>query len=293
MAGTHTWTRRDFLGTALAGAVLSGWTRPGHANADPLLFGAARGLAEAPALEAAGFDYLEPGVGATLIPDKPDSEWPAQLAVIRALPLPVLVCNVFIPAALKLVGDQANHDGAAAYADVALRRAGAAGVKYIVLGSGGARRVPDGFDLQRAREQFVAFGKRIAPIAQAAGVTIALEPLNKKECNFLNYVRDGAAIVRAVGHPGFRLHADIYHMLQVDEPPQAIVDAGALIVHTHVAQKDTRLAPLPGGTDFRAYFAALKQIGYTGAMSIEGNWPEGPDTYTRTLAHLKEQWASA
>jgi sugar phosphate isomerase/epimerase len=232
-------------------------------------------------------------VAATLIPDKPDAEFDVLLAELRALPIPVLACNVFIPGALKLVGDQANHDVAAAYAETALRRAGVAGITTIVFGSGGARRVPDGFDKAKAREQFIAFGKRIAPAAAAANVMLALEPLNRKECNLINSLADGVAIVDAVAHPAFRLHADVYHMMQEDEPPQAIIDAGTRIVHAHAAQKGTRMAPLPGGTDFRPYFAAFKKIGYRGRLSIESSWPEGENAYARACAFVKEQWRAA
>ena len=200
------------------------------------------------------------------------------------------MCNSFIPSALKIVGDQANQDAAAAYAETALRRAKAAGITIIVFGSGGARRIPDGFDPAKAREQFIAFGKRIAPAASAAGVTLALEALNRKETNFINSLAEGVAIVDAVAHPAFRLQADVYHMLQENEPPQAIVDAGARIVHVHVAQKGTRMAPLPGGTDFKLYFAALKTIGYRGRLSIESSWPEGENAYARAGAYVKEQW---
>ena len=228
-----TWSRRDFLGTALAGAGVAALSpRAGAAEFVPPI-GITRTIAEAAALRDAGADYIEPGVGPTLVPDKPDADFEAVLAQLRALPIPVKACNVFIPGALKLVGEQANHDAEAAYAETALRRAGFVGIATIVFGSGGARRVPDGFDPARAREQFIAFAKRIAPAAAKAGVTLALEPLNRKECNIINSLAEGAAIVDAVAHPAFRLHADVYHMLQEDEPPEEIVRAGARIVHAH------------------------------------------------------------
>jgi len=290
MAPPAHWTRREFVGAALAGAGLLWPARLSGAGAFVPPIGASRGIGEAQALKAAGFDFLEGQVAPTLIPDKPDADFDTLLAELRTLPVPVPVCNSFIPSALKIVGDQANQDAAAAYAETALRRAKAAGITIIVFGSGGARRIPDGFDPAKAREQFIAFGKRMAPAASAAGVTLALEALNRKETNFINSLAEGVAIVDAVAHPAFRLQADVYHMLQEDEPPQAIVDAGARIVHVHVAQKGTRMAPLPGGTDFTPYFAALKTIGYRGRLSIESSWPEGENAYARAGACVKEQW---
>ena len=45
----------------------------------------------------------------------------------------------------------------------------------IVFGSGGARRIPDGFDRTRAWAQLVDFGRRIGPLAEERGVTIAMQ----------------------------------------------------------------------------------------------------------------------
>jgi sugar phosphate isomerase/epimerase len=287
-------SRRSFLEAAAltTGGVLV-W--PDRLAGQPYMppLGVSRGMAEAAALKAAGYDFLEGGVSALTVPDKPEADFEAVLAQVKALPLPVPACNVFIPGALKLVGPEANHDGAAAYAETALRRAKAAGIVIIVLGSGGARRIPDGFDPAKAREQFIAFTKRIAPAAQAAGVTIVVEPLNRKETNFINAVSDGASVVDAVAHPAVRLHADVYPMLQEDEPPDAIVAAGSRIAHVHVAQKGTRLAPMPGGTDFTAYFKALKTIGYRGRISIEGTWKDGETDYAAARKFLREQWLGA
>jgi sugar phosphate isomerase/epimerase len=53
------------------------------------------------------------------------------------------------------------------------------------------------------------------------------------------------------------------------------------------------MAPLPGGSDFRAYFAAFKKIGYRGRLSIESSWPEGENAYGRACAHVKDQWSAA
>jgi sugar phosphate isomerase/epimerase len=287
-------SRRTFIETAaLAGVGTVAWS--GSLAGQPYLppMGVSRGLAEAAALKAAGYDFIEGNVGTALVPDKPEADFEAMLAQVKALALPLPALNVFIPGALKLVGPDANHDGAAAYAETALRRARAAGIGIIVFGSGGARKIPDGFDPARAREQFITFVKRIAPAAQAAGVTLALEPLNKKETNFINTVTEGTAVVDIVGHPAFRLHADVYHMLQEDEAPDAIRAAASRIVHVHVAQKGTRLAPMPGGTDFTAYFKALKAVNYRGRVSIEGTWKEGETDYATASRYLREQWAAA
>ena len=287
------WSRRRFLGTAVAGTGVAVWTRGLGAAAQRPEFGAVRPIEEAAALKAAGYDFIEGFVGRLLVPDKPDADFAPTAAALKGLALPVPVCNSFIPGTLKIVGAEANPDGAAAYAETAIRRAGTSGIGIIVFGSGGARKIPDGFDAAKAKEQFIAFAKRIAPAAQRAKVLLALEPLNRKETNFINSLAEGVEIVDAVGHPALRLQADIYHMLQENEPPEAIAAAGARIVHVHVAQQGTRHAPMPGGSDFRPYFKALKGVGYKGRVAVEAVWQDKVDQFDRIAAYLKEQWDAA
>jgi sugar phosphate isomerase/epimerase len=65
---------------------------------------------------------------------------------------------------MKIAGPEETlrWDAALKFADVAFRRADELGIKYIVLGSAGARKAPDGFSKDKAREQFVEFCKRLA-----------------------------------------------------------------------------------------------------------------------------------
>lgn len=44
------------------------------------------------------------------------------------------------------------------------------------------------------------------------GVTIAIEPLNRRECNVLNTVAEGAEMVHALQLSKVRLLADAFHM---------------------------------------------------------------------------------
>ena len=290
----HLWSRRDFLRmAAAAGAGVALLRSAPAADEFKPLVGVCRGAKDAAAMKAAGYDFLEGNVGSMFVPDKPEAEFEKTLAQLKDLAIPFLACNGFLPASLKVVGPQADHDAAAKFAESALRRAGVANIKTIVFGSGGARKIPEGFDPAKARDQFVAFGKRIAPAAGKAGVLLVLEPLNRKETNFINSIPEGADIVDAIGHPAFQLHADLYHMLQEDESPEAITKAGARIHHVHIAQRGTRLAPLPGGTDFRPFFKALKGVGYRQKLSLECGWKKGANDYAAACAYVRAQWATA
>jgi len=172
------------------------------------------------------------------------------------------------------VGPEAAHPEILEFMETAFRRAQKAGVEYIVFGSGGSRSIPEGFSRDEARRQFIDLCSRMAPIAAKYDVVVVLEPLNTKECNFINSVMEGGEIVEEVNHPNFRLLADIYHMLMEGEGSESIEKFGHLIHHTHIAEKEGRAAPGTHNEDFTAYFKALKDVGYKGKMSIECRWED-------------------
>ena len=225
------------------------------------------------------------------MPDKPDAAFDAKLAEARAAQIPVTVCNSFIPGRLKSVGPDAAHDAVLGWSERAFRRAERAGVKTIVFGSGDSRRVPNNFDHGRAADQFVELLRRMGPVAERHGVVVAVEPLRPQEVNFINRIGEGAAIVRRVNHPSIRLTADLYHMLQGGDKPEAILGAAGLIHHTHIAENRGRSTPGVHGEDFRPLLRALKAIGYAGPMSIEGKWRG--EELTRGFQVVREQWAAA
>lgn len=223
-------------------------------------------------LKESGYSYVEEGVGRLLMPNNDDEEFNKILIDLKDNPLPIYACNGFIPKELKSVGPDAVHDEILAFAETAFRRADMVGVKIIVFGSGGSRSIPDDFDRDVARLQFIDLCKRMGPIAERYGVTVVIEPLNTKECNFINSVAEGGELLKVVNHPNIQLLADIYHMKMEDEGHESIVNYGKFIKHVHIAEKQDRAVPGTNNEDFRAYFNALEEIGYEGKLSVEARW---------------------
>ncbi|HUS46862.1 MAG TPA: sugar phosphate isomerase/epimerase family protein, partial [Phycisphaerae bacterium] len=205
-----------------------------------------------------GLDFIETTVGALLCPREDDSVFQDKLLAARASLLPVEAVNCFLPGDLKCTGPAVDAAALDEYVSVACERAAQAGIQIIVFGSGGSRRVPEGFAAAQAADQLVHNMKRWGPIAEAAAVTIVLEPLNKGECNIVNSVSEGAELVRRVGHPSIRLLADTYHMTKEGEGPDSIRRAGELLAHVHCAERDSRGPVGLTGEDQRPYFRALK-----------------------------------
>jgi sugar phosphate isomerase/epimerase len=248
-------------------------------------------LKNAELMHESGGDYLEVGVRWFLVPVKPAADFAGNLAAAKACPLPILAANGFLPGSLKCVGPQADHAAVLAYAKTAFERAKQVGIRRIVFGSSGARAIPDGFDRSRAEHQFIALLMKMGPLAAANNVVVVIEPLNSKECNFINTVLEGARIVEAVGHPNVQLLADIYHMLRMDEPPANIRAVGHLLRHVHIAEKKKRTAPGVAGDDFRPYLEALAGVGYHGGISMECRWEQLAEQLPVAVETLREQMA--
>jgi sugar phosphate isomerase/epimerase len=274
----HT-TRRSFLKKAglIGTAIIAGPAIPALGSS-PAGFapgiGVCTGFNNAGLLSGLGYSFIEEGVRGFLVPDKPEAEFLEKLEHARGAGLPVIACNSFLPGNMKSVGPDAVHDDILHFAETAFRRARMAGVKIIVFGSGGSRRLPENFSREKALSQFISLGKQMAPLAGEHGVTIVLEPLNRRECNFINSLEDGAEIVIAVDHENYMLLADIYHMKMDDEDPANIQRFGNLISHVHIAEKEGRAAPGTHGEDFSPWFRALARTGYEGCISVECRWDD-------------------
>lgn len=251
--------------------------------------GVCASMADHKIIKESGCTYIEEGVRRFLLPEEPEEKFQSTLNELKKISLPVRACNGFLPGQLKAVGPGAKHEEILVYAYAAFSRAVRAGVETIVWGSGESRRIPDGFSRAEAEEQFCGLAKKAAALAGRSGVTIALEPLNSGETNFINTLKEGAAMVEAVAHPNFKLLADIYHLLREGEGPAAIRKYGKYIHHCHIAEKEQRTPPGTAGDDFKPFLRALKNINYKGRLSLECRWENMQEQLSAAAAVLKKQ----
>ncbi|MBR5176891.1 MAG: sugar phosphate isomerase/epimerase [Bacteroidales bacterium] len=240
----------------------------------------------------AGLDYLEANVSGFLMPEKSDEEFAANKALAATITPPIYSANGFFPGEIKVVGPDADIDRAVKYSETAIRRANEIGIKVLVLGSSGSRNIPEGFDRAKAEEQFTGFLKRIAPAAEKYGVIVALEPLQTKESNFINTVKEGAEIARNTGSDNICVIADLFHMARMNEGPEDIITSADKLVHCHIAECEERTAPGVKGDDFTPYFKALKEIKYTGRISFECSWQDINTQLPKAVGVMREQISS-
>lgn len=244
-------------------------------------------LASQPLFEAV--DFIEGHVQQFLLPDAPEDAFARQLAALRSCGKRMPACNSVVPPDLKLTGPAIDERRISGWVETVLRRAAAAGIRWIVVGSGAARSAPEGYPPDAAFEQYVQLLRRYAPGAEKWGLTLLVEPLQRGECNFLNTICEGAEAVRRVGSPSVQLLVDIFHMLRNGEDPDDIRKVAPLVRHVHLAENQDRAAPGVHNEDFRPFFRALRDIGYDELLTIEAVWTDLPAQLPLALTTLRRQ----
>lgn len=218
----------------------------------------------------AGFAFAEISTG-ELLSVESDADFSEVADRIRNAPLPVEAANCFIPGTIKVTGFDVDVTALRGHMEKVLRRAGEAGLSIMVFGSGGARKLPDGFSAEVGWDQLTEAALMAAEIGDRYGVTIVMEPLFKPACNLLNRVDQGVTLVDRVGHPRLKLLGDLFHMQAEAEPVENLIVAGDRLGHIHLA---TPSIPATGegiAYDFPAFFEALNAAGYDGRVSVEDN----------------------
>lgn len=238
-------------------------------------------------MEDIGFDYIEPSV--VSIAKMSDEEFNAVMNLVDSSRIKCEVFNVLFPGNMRLTGPEVDEKSIEDYLKKAFPRVSRLGAKVVVFGSGGARKVPDGWSGEEAWNQLVRIARVAGDVAAEYGLTIAMEPLNTSETNILNSVEEGIKFVTDVGHTYVKLLADFYHMRRENENMDVLVKAGSTIAHLHIANSSGRVYPLDRSEDvYDCFFQRLKEIGYEGRISIEASTKDVDRDAPISLNLLKE-----
>ena len=168
-----------------------------------------------------------------------------------------------------------------------MARAATIGLKMIVFGSGGARRLPADFDETRAREQVVAYLRTLGGAAEPHGITVAIEPQCATYTNYLMSIPEAVEIMGEVRRPNVKVMADLHHMLFEGEPLENLHLTGTDLVYLHIPALDDDVSH-----DMPAAYARLgellREIGYEGRATVEAGGDV--EAAKRTLALVRKLW---
>jgi sugar phosphate isomerase/epimerase len=156
------------------------------------------------------------------------------------------------------------------------------GGDVLVFGSPAQRRIPDGYDRERAEEFAVDTFRRASSAFADNGVTLCLEPLSPAETEFINTCAEACELLERIDRPGFALHQDVKAMASESVPiPTLIRNYARMTRHFH-ANDPNRRGPGFGTVDFRPIFSALSETKYGGWVSVEVfDYSPDPETIAR------------
>lgn len=197
------------------------------------------------------------------------------------------------PAGLSIT----SHDAALRRRTVEVMRrlvgmAAELGAEVLVHGSPAQRLIGDGPDPQArlgfARECLAA----AAEAAAVAGVTYCLEPLARRETDYVNTVAEAVRVVEEIGNPHLRTMVDTSAAAVSEaEPVAELLDRWlptGMIAHVQVNDRNRR-GPGQGSDRFAPVFAALRRHGWERWVAVEpfDYLPDGPTTAARSIGYIR------
>ena len=223
--------------------------------------------AYAPKLAAWGFDLIE-------LPVESRDDWDAAeiRAVLDTHGLKAAVCATMPKPRSLATADPHAVLGTQGYLRACIDKAAVLGAE-VVAGPIYDWTGNTGFIDPAARDELLArLARNLRPVldhAEAAGVRLAVEPLNRFETSLFNTVEQTMELITAVDHRSLGVLLDTFHMnIEERDIGAAIRLSGDRLYHFHACGND-RGAPGHDGIDWLAVRDALIDIEYRGAVSIE------------------------
>ncbi|MCS6866672.1 MAG: sugar phosphate isomerase/epimerase [Gemmata sp.] len=156
------------------------------------------------------------------------------------------------------------------------------GGNILVFGSPAQRSLPAGLSAEQGIAYAIDTFHHCLPALEQNRVYLCLEPLTPQETNFLNSAAEAVALAQQLNHPYVKLHLDVKAMSVEAAPIPEIIRANRAWLHHFHANDPNRRGPGFGTTDFTPIFAALRDIHYSGWVSVEVfDYSPDPDTIAR------------
>ena len=168
----------------------------------------------------------------------------------------------------------------------------AMGGSYLVHGSPGQRRVPQGDTHEQALSRAMAAWALAGEAAASCGVTYCIEPLSRDQTDVVNTVAEAVAVVEAMGQPALRTMIDTSSAgLAEDLPVPALIERWlptGLVAHIQLNDPNRR-APGQGEMAFGPVLAALRHGGWDGWVAVEpfDYVPDGPGCAAWSAGYLQ------
>jgi D-psicose/D-tagatose/L-ribulose 3-epimerase len=118
-------------------------------------------------------------------------------------------------------------------------------------------------------ENAIASVKEAGLYAKEKKVTLALEALNRYETYLVSNLDLAMKFIEEINLDSVKIMADLFHMsIEEREISQSLTKISPYLAHVHIAD-NTREAAGLGQTDFKQVILLLKELNYTGYITME------------------------
>ena len=218
-------------------------------------------------IKDAGFDYIE--CGFCNLSRGSDEMFEKFKAALEENGIKCEAANGFFPKDMPIIGERFDKERFVSYITKGFERGKQTGLQTVVFGSGKARALPENVSFADGFNQLGLFLKdTVSPLAEKYGITVAIEPLRKNECNMINSVTEGAALAVLSGRENIADLADIYHMLGAGDTFDSVRFLKGILRHAHISNPNPciegykRTYPKTEEEfDYRGYISSLEYAG--------------------------------
>lgn len=147
--------------------------------------------------------------------------------------------------------------------------------EVLVFGSPRNRNVGT-LSKEKARTLSLDFFRKISKRAEERNVFFCIEPLGKRETDFINTVAEAQQFIEDTGKPdGLGLHIDTKELIEENEITEPYLEESfARAKHIHISEKDL-MRPGSSGFDHSIIGKRINASGYSRFVSIEMRRVEG------------------
>jgi sugar phosphate isomerase/epimerase len=243
-------------------------------------------LSQADRAAADGFDFVH--AAPDLVPGLDDGEVVRQKERLRSGGLPFTVCDVPLPADVRVTERGFNLYVWTEHVKRALHRMADLGCRKIAWSDGRARVLPIEGEVADLKEQALQFLFMLCEAAGSLGITVLVEPLGPRRTNFLNSMVEIGGFLPRVGKDNLSSMVSLRELDAIGLSPRQLGDHRQLIGHVRLENPNPdggeRHCPRPGdGRDYRPFLKALKTIGYDGTITLPGDADAAGREYCRGL----------
>ena len=234
----------------------------------------------------AGYDYVELNLNEILKLD--EAQYRAMAADMQRHTLYAEVVYGMMPEDVAIVGENVSSRRIHAALDMSFDLAQALGAEILLFDCEKSRMLPWNFDPAMAWRQLGNFIRMLQSYAADAGLRVALLPLRRSVADLMNYVSEATLISAMLRLDRVGVAASGFNMaLEAESLPQ-LKRTGSLLWHMRVSNVLGNLPPKMGdGENYAATFAALREMGYRGRVTMEGECRDFARDAADALACLK------